>query len=134
MNGSLYERGVGRSTGHYPHIEAVVTCVQVTTGISVADAAHPPCAASGTLAASEPAGQLWRSIADMVAVISAALADSAVGLHAAVVLDHALAASLPAGGVVGVAARGMLMRYRTAAWARAINAQLNIDEQMSTEE
>jgi hypothetical protein len=71
--------------------------------------------------------QGWRSIATMVAVITAALAGSAAGLLAAVAADHSLAAALPAGATVGTAIIWMLMRRQYAAWARASRAQLNID-------
>src|SRR5437870_4568601 len=46
--------------------------------------------------------QGYRTVAGMVAVITAVLAGSAVGLLAAVVSDHSLAAALVAGGVVAV--------------------------------
>lgn len=71
--------------------------------------------------------QGWRSIAGMVAVITSALAGSAVGLLAAVASDHSLAAALPAGVAVGLAILWTLMRFQSAAWAQAIRAQLNID-------
>jgi hypothetical protein len=71
--------------------------------------------------------QGWRSIAGMVAVITAALAGSAAGLLAAVASDHSLAAALPAGAAVGIAIVWTLMRRQVAAWTQASGAQLNID-------
>jgi hypothetical protein len=71
--------------------------------------------------------QGWRSIAGMVAVITAALAGSAAGLLAAVASDHSLGAALSAGAAVGIAIVWALMRRQTTAWTQANEAQLNID-------
>jgi hypothetical protein len=71
--------------------------------------------------------QGWRSIAGMVAVITAALAGSAAGLLAAVAADHSLAAALPAGAAAAIAIVSMLMRRQTAIWRQASTAGLNID-------
>jgi hypothetical protein len=71
--------------------------------------------------------QGWRSIAGMVAVITAALAGSAAGLLAAVAANHSLAAALPAGAAVGIAILWPLMRRQTAAWIQASTAQFNVD-------
>jgi hypothetical protein len=71
--------------------------------------------------------QGWRSIAGMVAVITAALAGSAAGLLAAVASNHSLAAALSVGAAVGIAIVWLLMRRQYAAWTEAAGAQLNID-------
>jgi hypothetical protein len=71
--------------------------------------------------------QAWRSIAGMVAVITAALAGSAAGLLAAVASDHSLAAALAAGAAVAIAIVWTLMRRQVAVWTQADSAQLNID-------
>jgi hypothetical protein len=71
--------------------------------------------------------QGWRSIAGMVAVITAALAGSAAGLLVAVASNHSLAAALPAGAAVGIAVVWTLMRRQIAVWTQADRAQLNID-------
>jgi hypothetical protein len=71
--------------------------------------------------------QGWRSIAGMVAVITAALAGSAAGLLAAVASDHSLAAALPAGAAAAIALVWTLMRRQTATWTQASTAELNID-------
>jgi hypothetical protein len=68
--------------------------------------------------------QGWRSIAGMVAVITAALAGSAAGLLAAVASNHSLAAALTAGAAVAIAIVWALMRRQTAAWTEASTAQL----------
>ena len=66
----------------------------------------------------------------MVAVITAALAGSAVGLLAAVASNHSLAVALPAGAAVGIAILSTLMRYQSAAWTQASGARLNIDAEI----
>ncbi|MFL5868277.1 MAG: hypothetical protein ACJ766_14355 [Thermoleophilaceae bacterium] len=71
--------------------------------------------------------QGYRTVAGMVAVITAVLTGSAAGLLAAVAFDHSLAAALATGGVVAVAALGALMRYQRAAWYRAASAPLSAD-------
>jgi len=71
--------------------------------------------------------QAWRSIAGMIAVITAALAGSAAALLAAVAANHSLAAALPVGTIVGIAIIWTLMRRQTTAWAQANAARLNID-------
>ena len=57
--------------------------------------------------------QAFRSVAAMVAVITAVLAGSAIGLLAAVASEHSLAAALVAGGVVALAALAAMMRLPT---------------------
>jgi hypothetical protein len=71
--------------------------------------------------------QAWRSIAGMIAVITAALAGSAAALLTAVAADHSLAAALPVGAVVGIAIVWTLMRRQTAAWTQANTVPLNFD-------
>jgi hypothetical protein len=71
--------------------------------------------------------QGWRSIAGMVAVITATLAGSAAGLLVAVASNHSLAAALPAGAAVGIAIVWKLIRRQNAVWTQASTAQLNID-------
>jgi hypothetical protein len=63
--------------------------------------------------------QAFRSVAAMVAVITAVLAGSAIRLLAAVASEHSLAAALVAGGVVALAALAALMRIQQSAWDRA---------------
>jgi hypothetical protein len=65
------------------------------------------------------AWQGYRTVAGMVAVITAVLAGSAVGLLTAIVSDHSLAAALAAGGAAAVAALAALMRYQASAWKRS---------------
>jgi hypothetical protein len=63
--------------------------------------------------------QSFRTVAGMVAVITAVVAGSAVGLLATVASDHSLAAALTAGGVVAVLSLSGLIRYQRSAWASA---------------
>jgi hypothetical protein len=87
----------------------------------------PPTERLPVLGLPESRWQGWRSIAGMVAVITAALAGSAAGLLAAVASDHSLAAALPAGAAVGAAIVWTLMRRQVAVWTQESGAQLNID-------
>jgi hypothetical protein len=76
--------------------------------------------------------QGWRSIAGMIAVITAALAGSAAALLVAVASDHSLAAALPVGAAVGIVIVWTLMRRQNAVWTQANTAPLNIDAETST--
>ena len=60
-----------------------------------------------------------RTVAGMVAFITAVLAGSAVGLLAAIVSAHSLATALAAGAIAAVATLAALMRYQGAAWERS---------------
>jgi hypothetical protein len=71
--------------------------------------------------------QEFRTVAGMVAVITAVLAGSAIGLLVAVAADHSLSPALVAGGLVASAALVALMRYHRSAWQRAASAPLSFD-------
>jgi hypothetical protein len=71
--------------------------------------------------------QAFRSVAGMVAVITAVLAGSAIGLLAVVALEHSLAGALVAGGVVALAALARIMRFQLSAWDRAASAPVSFD-------
>jgi hypothetical protein len=71
--------------------------------------------------------QQFRTVAAMVAMITAVLAGSGTGLLAAVASGHSLTAALVAGGVVAVAALTAVMRYQSSAWERAASAPLSVD-------
>jgi hypothetical protein len=75
--------------------------------------------------------QGWRSISGMVAVITATLAGSAVGLLAALASNHSLTAAQVAGTAVGAVIMWRLMRRQHAGWTRASTARLNIDGPVS---
>ena len=65
----------------------------------------------------------WRfqgflTVAGMIAVIISVLAGAAVGLLAAVLTDHALAASVIIGSVFAAGVMTALMRYQVGAWRR----------------
>jgi hypothetical protein len=76
--------------------------------------------------------QPFRSVAAMVAVITAVLAGSAVGLVAVVVSERSLAAALVAGGVVALAALAAMMRRPQSAWERATSAPVSFDAEHTT--
>ena len=70
---------------------------------------------------------LWQqflTVAGMVAVITAVLAGSAVGLLAAAASGHSLVAALVAGVITAGAALTGLMRYQNSAWIRGSTASL----------
>jgi hypothetical protein len=69
--------------------------------------------------------QAFRSVAAMVAVITAVLAGSAVGLLAAVASGHSLAAALVAGGLVALAGLTAMMRRQQSGWDRATSAPVS---------
>jgi hypothetical protein len=71
--------------------------------------------------------QALRSVAAMVAVITAVLAGSAIGLLAVVVSEHSLAAALVAGGVAALAAVAAMMRRQQSAWEQATSAPVSFD-------
>jgi hypothetical protein len=67
--------------------------------------------------------QALRTVAAMVAVITAVLAGSAIGLLAGVASAHSLAAALVAGSVVALAALAAMLRLQESAWERAVDRQ-----------
>ena len=78
------------------------------------------------------AGDRWqgyRTVAGMVAVITAVLAGSAAALAAIVISDHSLAAALISGALVAVGALIALMRFQESAWKRGDAAPLIADQE-----
>lgn len=71
--------------------------------------------------------QAFRTVAAMVAVITAVLAGSAIGLLTAVAAEHSLAAALVAGGVVALAALAAMLRLQQSSWERATSAPVGFD-------
>ena len=69
--------------------------------------------------------QAFRTVAAMVAVITAVLGGSAAGLLIAVASDHSLALALVAGGVLALAALGTMMRLQQLAWERAASGPVS---------
>jgi hypothetical protein len=68
--------------------------------------------------------QGYRTVAGMVAVITAVLTGSPAALAAAVIFDHSLAAAVIAGTVVAVPALIALIRHQDSAWERAATEPL----------
>jgi hypothetical protein len=63
--------------------------------------------------------QGYRTVAGMVAVVTAVLAGSAAALVAILVFDHSLAAAVIAGTVVTLPTMIAMIRYQDSAWERA---------------
>jgi hypothetical protein len=72
--------------------------------------------------------QAYRTVAGMVAVITAVLAGSTAALVAILLSDHSLAAALISGAAVFVAALAALMRFQEAEWSRADADPLTAEE------
>jgi hypothetical protein len=72
--------------------------------------------------------QAFRTVASMVAVITAVLAGCAVGLLAAIVSAHPLAVALAAGGTAAVATLAALMRYQGSVWNRLASIPIITDQ------
>ena len=72
--------------------------------------------------------QGYRTVAGMVAVITAVVSGSGIGLLAAVASDHSLAAALTSGGVVAMGALATLMRSQRAAWKQAASIPIIADQ------
>ena len=64
--------------------------------------------------------QAVRTVAGIVAFITAVLAGSAAGLFAAIVFAHSLVAALGAGGIAAGATLTALMRYQGSTWKRSV--------------
>ena len=69
--------------------------------------------------------QYFRTVAGMVAVITAVLAGSGTGLLAAITSDHSLTAALIAGGAAAVAALSAMVRHQQSGWERAAAVPLS---------
>ncbi len=72
--------------------------------------------------------QGYRTVAGMIAVITAVLSGSAVGLLTASISAHSLSATLAAGGIAAVAALAALTRHQGSAWKRSASTP-NITDQ-----
>jgi hypothetical protein len=71
--------------------------------------------------------QAFRTAAAMVAVITAVLAGSTIGLLATVAAGHSLAAALVAGVVVALAVFAAMMRLQQYAWEQAVSEPVSLD-------
>jgi hypothetical protein len=76
----------------------------------------------------EGRSQAFRTVAAMVAVITAVLAGSAVGLLAALASEHSLAVALVAGSLVALAGLAAMLRRQESAWERATSAPVSFDQ------
>jgi hypothetical protein len=75
---------------------------------------------------------LWQgclTVAGTVSVVTSVLAGSAVGLLAAVLSGHSLAAAVCAGVVAGLAVLAAMMRHQRLAWQRALATPLIVSDE-----
>jgi hypothetical protein len=72
--------------------------------------------------------QGYRTVAGMVAVITAVLAGSTAAVAAILIFDHSLAAAAIAGALIALPTVIALIRYQDAAWERAAIAPLEPSE------
>jgi hypothetical protein len=71
--------------------------------------------------------QGFRTVAGMVAVVTAVLAGSTAAL-AAILIDHSLAAAVISGALIAVPTMIAMIRYQNSEWERATAAPLMPDE------
>jgi hypothetical protein len=72
--------------------------------------------------------QGYRTVAGMVAVITAVLAGSTAALAAILIFDHSLAAAVISGTLVALPTMIAMIRYQDSAWERAAAAPLRPGE------
>jgi hypothetical protein len=72
--------------------------------------------------------QGYRTVAGMVAVITAVLSGSTAALAAILIFDHSLAAAVISGMAVALPAMIAMIRYQDSAWQRAIAEPLRHSE------
>jgi hypothetical protein len=72
--------------------------------------------------------QGYRTVAGMVAVITAVLAGSAAALTAILIFDHSLAAAVVSGALVALPTTIAMIRYQDSTWERAATQQLTPSE------
>jgi hypothetical protein len=72
--------------------------------------------------------QGYRTVAGMVAVLTAVLAGSTAALAAILIFDHSLAAAVISGAVVALPVMIALIRHEDSAWQRAAAEPLRHDE------
>jgi hypothetical protein len=68
--------------------------------------------------------QGYRTVAGMVAVITAVLAGSTAALAASLIFDHSLAAAVIAGALIALPTTIVMIRYQDSAWTRAATEPL----------
>jgi hypothetical protein len=72
--------------------------------------------------------QGYRTVAGMVAVITAVLAGSTAALAAILIFDHSLAAAVISGTLIAVPTMIAMIRYQDSAWERAVAEPLIPDD------
>jgi hypothetical protein len=76
--------------------------------------------------------QGYRTVAGMVAVLTAVLAGSTAALAAILIFDHSLAAAVISGAVVAIPVMVAMIRHEVSAWQRASAEPLRPDEAPSS--
>ena len=69
-----------------------------------------------------------RTVAGMVAVVTAVLAGSTATLAAVLIFDHSLAAAVISGALVALPAVTAMIRYQDSTWERAATEPLGLEE------
>ena len=72
--------------------------------------------------------QGYRTVAGMVAVITAVLAGSTAALAAILIFDHSLAAAVISGALIALPALLAMIRYQDSAWSRSAAEPLGSGE------
>ena len=72
--------------------------------------------------------QGYRTVAGMVAVITAVLAGSTAAVAAILIFDHSLAAAVISGTLVALSTLIAMIRHQDSAWERAATEPLTPDE------
>jgi hypothetical protein len=73
--------------------------------------------------------QGYRTVAGMIAIITAVLAGSTAALAAILIFDHSLAAAVIAGTLIALPTMIAMIRYQDSTWERAATQPLSPDEQ-----
>jgi hypothetical protein len=114
-----YARRIALLRGYY--IDEAPELIPYLLSVPEQHATTPGLGAGGRL-------QAYRTVASMVAVVTAVLAGSAVGLLAAIVSGHSLAAALAAGGTTAVATLTALIRRQGSVWKRFVSIPIITDQ------
>jgi hypothetical protein len=124
-----YARRIALLRGYYfDEAPELIPYLLSVSELRQADLPLPPRHAGVVQGLSGGRWQAYRTVAGMVAFITAVLAGAAVGLLAAIVSAHFLAAALAAGGLAAVATLAALMRYQVSAWKRSASSAIIPDQ------
>jgi hypothetical protein len=111
-----YARRIALLRGYY--FEHAPEVARYLVGVSPAERLH-------TQRVPGDRWQGYRTIAGMVAVITAVLAGSSAALAASLIFDHSLAAAVISGAIVALPTLISLIRHQDSAWERSAAAPLS---------